>query len=125
MNFQDKFAEFARTYYTEDKILLKFEDADTYDYIIFLCDVLGIDCATAFSVGIDYNTFVRHCGPITFGRETVAAAFIHRYTGMSKYKLCQETGVTVSNLERMLRKIHKEIMQNKYLFNTYTNGGWS
>jgi hypothetical protein len=125
MSLKDKYSQFCLSHscYPDDKKTRKIEELDTYDYIFFLTYVLDMPRTDAFRIGCDYKLYRYECGPVGFGRESIAAAFIYRFQSsphmMSKYKICEEAQINISSFDRMLRKIDEDIFENEYLCKVY------
>jgi hypothetical protein len=125
MSLQDKYAQFTRSASCNpEKKMCKLEELDTYEYIFFLGHLIGLERTEVFTAAVNFNWYEYECGSVSFGRESVAAAFLQRHTQVNKYKLCEETHVNVLSLDRMMRKISRDIMRNIVLYDYYSNGGW-
>jgi hypothetical protein len=123
MSLQEKYIQFISCY--PEKKMRKLEELDAYEYIFFLGHIIGLERTEVFTAAVNLTWYEYECGPVSFGRESVAAAFLQRHTGVNKYKLCEETHVSICSLDRMMRRISRDIMRNIVLYNYYSNGGWS
>jgi hypothetical protein len=124
MSLQDKYFSYCLSFFPDEKKIWKIEELDTYNYIFFLSHLLGISGTDAFCIACDYKLYRSECGPVGFGKELTAAAFIYRFqcpikNNISKYEICEKGQINISSFERMLRKIDKDIFQNKYLCRVY------